>query len=189
MNDVLIVSPSEKEIDFFTELLRTADIHQITALQSCGEARRLLLERDFDLVLIDAPLRDESGEAFARHLAVKGISQVILVVKAEHYDAVSAVCEDDGVLTLAKPMNQAIFWSALKLCRFAQSRFTRIKADDAELKQKIADIRVVDRAKCLLITHQNMSEKDAHRHIEKQAMNNRVSKRTIAEGILKEYEN
>jgi len=34
-----------------------------------------------------------------------------------------------------------------------------------------------------------MSEKEAHKYIEKQAMDLRVTKRTIAEGILKTYEN
>ena len=58
MEKALIVSCTEKSTAFFTEMLNAASINQIVALKSCGEARRLVLERDFDLVIVNAPLRD-----------------------------------------------------------------------------------------------------------------------------------
>lgn len=189
MESVLILSSSEKSIALFTELLVPASFGQIVSAETCGEARRLLLERDFDLVVINAPLRDESGESLARHIASGGAAQVILVVKTEYFDAVSAVTEDDGVLTVAKPINKAVFWSALKLARAAQSRLKRAQSENSKLKQKIEDILIVDRAKCILISYLNMNEQDAHRYIEKQSMDMRVTKRQIAEGILKTYDN
>ena len=45
METALIVTCNEKSIPFFTEMLNAASIDQITVLRSCGEARRLLLER------------------------------------------------------------------------------------------------------------------------------------------------
>jgi len=189
MESALVVSYTEKSIAFFNEMLNAASCDHIVALQSCGEARRLLLERDFDLIIINAPLRDESGERLSRHIATKGIAQVILVVAGEYFDAVSAICENDGVLTIAKPINKAVLWSALKLAQAAHSRLARMQTENSKLKQKIEDIRIVDRAKCILISHLNMSEQEAHRYIEKQAMDMRLMKRVIAEGILKTYEN
>ena len=189
MESALIVSYTEKSTAFITEMLNSASIKQITALQSCGEARRLILERDFDMVIINAPLQDESGESFSRHIASKGMSQAILIVKSEYFDAVSAVCEDDGVLVISKPVNRAAFWSVLKLAGSAQSRLRRIQDENSRLKQKIEDIRIIDRAKCLLISYLSLSEQEAHRYIEKQAMDMRSTKRAIAEGILKTYEN
>ena len=189
MENALIVSGTEKSAVLFTEILKSASVNQTAAVQSCSEARRLLVERDFDLVIVNAPLRDESGESLSRYIASKGTAQVILVVKNEFFDAVSAICEDDGVLTVSKPINKAVFWSALTLAKSAQSRITRIQAENAQLKQKIEDIRIVDRAKLILISYMNMSEKEAHRHIEKQAMDLRTTRRAVAEGILKKYEN
>jgi response regulator NasT len=61
--------------------------------------------------------------------------------------------------------------------------------ENAQLKQKIEDIRVIDRAKCILISSMKMSEQESHRYIEKQAMDMRSSRRIVAEGILKRYEN
>jgi len=189
LESALILSGTEKGSDFFTEILHAASIHHTAILKSCGEARRLLLEQDFDLVIVNAPLRDESGESLSRYIASKGMAQVILVVKAEYFDAVSAVCEDDGVLTISKPVNRTIFWSALGLAKSARNRILRIQNENAKLKQKIEDIRMADRAKWVLVSYMNMSEQEAHRYIEKQAMDLRQTKRAIAEGILKTYEN
>ena len=50
------------------------------------------------------------------------------------------------------------------------------------------DIRLVDRAKCILISQMDMREEEAHRYLEKQAMDRRTTKRAVAEGILKTYE-
>jgi response regulator NasT len=189
MDSALVVSSSDKSIAFFTEMLNSASIDQIVTLRSCGEARRLLLERDFDLVVINAPLPDESGESLSCHIASKGISQVVLVVKSEHFEEVSAHTEEYGVLTVSKPVNRALFWSALKLAKSACSRLKRMQSENSRLKQKIEDIRIIDRAKCLLISYLSMSEQEAHRYIEKQSMDMRLTKRLVAEGILKMYEN
>ena len=50
------------------------------------------------------------------------------------------------------------------------------------------EIRLVNRAKWLLIDELKMSEPDTHRYIEKQAMDLCVSKREVAEEIIKTYE-
>jgi len=187
MESALIVSCTEKGATFFSEVLNAAFIDQITVLNSAGEARRFLLEQDFDLVIVDMPLADESGENFSRNIASKSLSQVILAVKGEHFNSMAAVCEEDGVLTISKPVDREIFCLALSLARAASSKVKRIQAENAKLKQKIEDIRIIDRAKLLLISYLNLSEQEAHRFIEKQAMDLRSSKRAIAEGILKTY--
>ena len=189
MENALIVSDSGKLPAFFVEMLNAASGNHTAVVQSGGEARRYLLEKDFDLVLVNAPLRDESGESLSRHIASKSSSQVILLVKNECFDAVSAVCEDDGVLTLSRPVNKVVFEAALSLVRSAVNRTRRLQAENAQLKRRIDDIRIVDRAKWILISYMNLSEQEAHRYMEKQAMDMRTTKRAIAEGILKTYDN
>ncbi|MCL2145339.1 MAG: response regulator [Endomicrobia bacterium] len=189
IESALIVSSSKKNTVFFTEILNAGSVNQIASLQSCAQARRFLLERDFDLVIVDAPLPDETGEDFSRHVAVKGISQVILAVNNEYFDGVCAVCENDGILTISKPVNKNVFWSALMLARSAQNKLKNKKNDNTKLKQKIEGIRIIDKAKSILMSYMNMSEQEAHRYIEKQAMDVRSAKKVVAEKIIKAFEN
>jgi len=51
------------------------------------------------------------------------------------------------------------------------------------------DIHIIHLAKCELIVHHEISEEQAHRLIEKRAMNMRTTRRAVAEKILKHYEN
>lgn len=52
---------------------------------------------------------------------------------------------------------------------------------------RMEDIRVVNKAKWFLIEQLKMTEQEAHRYIEKQAMDRCVTKRVIAENILSTY--
>jgi len=189
MENALLISSSEKDAVLFTGFLRAASINQVTVLQTCDSARRLIQKQDFDLIIVDSPLLDESGENFSRQAAAKGVSQVLLMVRSESFDSVSAACEDDGVLTIAKPVDKSLLWSALSLAKSVQNRVKRIQAENVQLRQQIEDLRIIDRAKCILISFMKMSEQEAHRYIEKQAMDLRSSRRFVAEGILKRYEN
>lgn len=188
MGSALIVSYTEKSIAFFVELLNAASINYIETMKSCGEARRALLDQDFDFVIINAPLRDETGETLSLDIASSGVSQVILVVNSEYYEDVAETTEEAGVLTIAKPISKEMFWSALKLAISAHNRLKRVNKENIKLRQKIDDIRIVDRAKYILFSHYKMSEEEAHKYIEKQAMDMRVTRRKIAENILKTYD-
>ena len=57
-----------------------------------------------------------------------------------------------------------------------------------KLEAKVADIRIINRAKLLLVQHLQMTETEAHKYIEKQAMNTSKPRRTIAENIIRTYE-
>jgi response regulator NasT len=188
MKNALVISNSEKGAEFITEMLNSASIDDITTLKTCGEAREMLSERSMDLVVVNAPLADETGEGLARQIVTESTTQAILIVKREYFEDISAACAEDGVLTISKPVNMIVFTSALKLAESVQSRLRLVFAETHRLTQKIEDVRRVNRAKLLLLSYLKMSERDAHRYIEKQAMDMRTTRRAVAEGILRTYE-
>lgn len=184
----LLVTHSDKSIAIFQELLRSAAVEDTLVTPSCQEARRLVAERDFELCIINAPLMEESGEMLACDIARKSLVQVILLVKAEVYDAVTFSVEDDGVLTVSKPFNRTILWSAIKMAKAMHNKMQRMQTENTKLVQKIDDIKLVDRAKCVLIAYLHLSEQEAHKYIERQAMDLRTTKRKVAQDILRIYE-
>ena len=58
----------------------------------------------------------------------------------------------------------------------------------SKLQTKIEESRLINRAKCILIQYLKLTEPQAHRYIEKQAMDQRISKLEVAKNILKTYE-
>jgi response regulator NasT len=188
LDNVLIVSGTEKSTTFFREAIEAVSIDQIAAADSCGEARRLLREQGYNIVIVNAPLRDESGDELTFEIADKGASQIILVVSGEHYDVVAHRCEECGVFAVARPINRPIFQAVLSLAKAVQNKTKHLQEENLRLRQKIEDIKLIDRAKCILISYMGLSEPEAHRAIERQAMDMRTSKRAVAEEILKTYE-
>ncbi|HHV29259.1 ANTAR domain-containing response regulator [Acetivibrio mesophilus] len=188
MDSILIVSSSLKVSSSLEELLRFNSYNEIVLAKNAGEAKRILVDRDFDLCIVNTPLTDEFGSNLAINIANRGTTQVMLIVKSELEDEISDKVEDFGIFVIAKPVNRQLFWSALKLASAAHNRIKGLKKQNEQLQKKIEDIRFVDRAKCVLIEYLKMSEAEAHRFIEKQAMDMRVTKREIAARILKTYE-
>lgn len=79
-------------------------------------------------------------------------------------------------------------YKSIKYICISRKKYLGLQSENERLKVKISEIRLIDRAKCILIEYLNMSEPQAHRYIEKQAMDLRVTKKEIAENILKTYE-
>lgn len=68
------------------------------------------------------------------------------------------------------------------------ARLRRYSEKNVSVEEKMAQIRTINRAKLLLIDRLKMTEKDAHRYIEKQAMDRCVTRLEVANGILSTYE-
>ena len=96
--------------------------------------------------------------------------------------------EDYGVITVAKPISRQMFWSALKLARVTQRRLTMARRENAKLQKKIEDLKLVSRAKLVLISYAGMSEEEAHKYLERQAMDRRMPRADVAREVLDQYE-
>lgn len=188
MEHAIIISGSQKANALLTELLHAASIDNITIQTNAGNARRLLVNKQFDICIINAPLLDETGEELALDIIVQGCTEVLLLVKSEHYEEISHRMEQEGVMTLPKPFSKQLLWNTIKLANATHNRIIRIQKERSKLLQKMEDIRIIDRAKCLLISNFSMQEQEAHRYIEKTAMDMRMTKREVAEEVLRLYE-
>ena len=89
------------------------------------------------------------------------------------------------MLTLPKPTSPQMMLQCMELLCGTRERLRRMEQKSASMEEKMAEIRLVNRAKWTLIEKQGMSEQDAHRYIEKQAMDRCVPKRVVAEEILR----
>ena len=182
----LLVSSGEKGRAMLTELMRGAGPFDFTVAGSGSEARRLSAEMEYDLIVINAPLSDEYGDGLSMTLAMDTSSGILLLVRAENEDEVSSKVEDMGVM--GKPLGRAMFYQALKMVTAAHRRMMGLKSENLQLQKKIDEIRLVDRAKCALIQYLSMTEAQAHRYIEKQAMDRRTTRGRVAQSIIEIYE-
>ena len=188
-NSVLIVSSGPKVGALLTELLPPASFSPICTVPTAGEARRMLVDRRFDIAVINTPLPDDFGTQLAVEISEKQGCGVLLLVKAEIQEAVGLKVEDYGILTLPKPVSRQMVFQSMKLLAATRQKIRALEERTSSLQSKMEEIRLVNRAKLLLIEHLKMSEPEAHHYIEKRAMDTCVKRRAIAENIIKTYEN
>ena len=187
MENALIISDSPKATDFYRDFLKQNGYDEFTIAQNGEEAKRILTNREFALCIINTPVFGSHAENLAIDIAEKNICQVILFVKTDYYESISERVEDFGVITLEKPISKKLFWSALKLTHVTAKRLELVQKEVKKLKKKLEEQKDISRAKCLLIEKEGLSEEEAHRHIEKNAMNQRVSRREIALQVIEYY--
>lgn len=183
---VLAVSAAAKFHASLRTMLPEDRYDPVCSAASVAEARRALLERSFDIVIISTPLPDEFGTKLALHIIDRSGAGVLLLVKAEHYPDLSARLAPQGVLLLQKPTTPQMLLQSMQLLCGTRERLRRMEQKTATIEEKMAEIRLVNRAKWQLIDKRGMTEQEAHRCIEKQAMDRCVTRQTVAEEILAE---
>ena len=184
---VLIVTASERFTDSIMPLLPMTDYWPVQTASSVAEARRWLADTEVDIVLINTPLPDDFGMHLAIDICTGSGAGGLLLVKNDHYNEIYSKVVRYGVITLSKPTNRQMVAQNLRILCATRERIRQMQAKQATVEEKIKEIRLVNRAKWLLIECLNMTEAEAHRYIEKQAMDLRISRREAAENIIKTY--
>lgn len=184
---VLVVSSSEKLNDSLDSLLPRSFYQPVNFVKSVGAAQRALNDKHYDFVIINSPLPDDTGTRLAIDTCAKGYSACLLLVSASVHEEVNAKVGVHGVFTISKPLNTATFLLALKWMASTRERLRRFEKKELSVEEKMAEIRTISRAKILLVEQMGMSENDAHKHLEKTAMNLCIPKLEVAENIIKQY--
>ena len=184
---VLVVSSSETFNNATHELLPKSDYHPVCFTSNISEAKRYLAERSFDFVIINSPLPDDNGTRFAIDCCSSLTTAVLLLARSDIHAEIQVRVVPHGVFTLPKPTSKVIMSQALGWLASARERLRRLEKKTLSVEERMEEIRIINRAKILLVSELHMTESEAHRYLEKQAMDNCVSKREVAEGIINTY--
>lgn len=187
MERALIVSGSEKGIEAVSSILRNSGYSQITAIKSGSEARRLINITDYELIVINTPIADEFGHELSIMMSEASTAGIMLICKSDIADDVSDKVGEFGICVIPKPLNKAMFHQSLKLVEATRSRMLGLKKENVRLLTKIDELRLINRAKCALMEYLKLTEPQAHRYIEKQAMDTRQTRKEVAISILSTY--
>ena len=184
---ILVVSAADNFNVAFAAILSETRYSLVQTATSVSAAKRVLAEKTFDFVLINAPLPDDAGTRFAIDICTARQSIVLLIVKNDVHASIHDKVAEYGVFTLPKPVSKSTLLHALNWMESARGHLRQFEKKSLSIEEKMAEIRLVNKAKWFLISELSMSEPEAHRYIEKQAMDRCITKRMIAEEIIKTY--
>ncbi len=184
---VLVVSSSEKFNSALTEYFSVPTFTPVQTVSGISVAKRALVERAFDFVVVNSPVGEDVGIRFSIDTVTSCDSVVLFLAKTEQYDLAFEKLAEHGVFLLQKPISRPVFSIALDWLISAREGLRKNRTKTLSIEEKMNEIRLVNRAKWLLISELKMTEPTAHRYIEKQAMDRCIPRKMIAEEIIKTY--
>lgn len=186
--NVLIAGKTEEICDSIAQLLLELDCDNISTFTSGAIIRGVDISK-FDSVIISTPLSDEFGLDLVADIAKDTKNGVVVLAKREIADEVQKKIRFTGAFVLPRPFNKALLVQTIKLAEVAHIGMAKLEEENRQLSQQLSDMKIVNRAKSMLMQYLNLTEEQAHRHIQKQAMDLRKTQRAVAEDILKTYQN
>ena len=184
-NSILIFSQQGETLDKLCLSANEYGFGKITV--SDGANADALFEAAPSLVLINAPLENEFGLDLAVTASNHGFG-VIIAVPQKISEDVSAKIGNRSIFVFPKPFNSAVIKQIFRFVLLSKASSDVLKTEKELLESKIRDMKLVDRAKCALMQYLRISEAEAHRQIQKRAMDMRLSQAEVAQDILKTYE-
>lgn len=185
LRSVLVVTGSDKIYDFMVDLLPQKEFYPVSRASTAGEARRILVSQMYDILVINTPLKDDFGIDLASDYADSPMC-VMLMVKEEIFEQVSYQVIDSGIVTIPKPSTKQVVYSSMRLLGAITAKLKNFEKRNRTLEEKMADIRMINHAKWLIIDKKKMTEDEAHHMIEQRAMQRRITKRDAAREIIDE---
>ncbi len=175
-------------LDKLRQWLGEIQTGEIIAMQSATEARRIIAGDAYAMVIINAPLIDETGLELAIDLAKRTTATVLMLVKTELAPMIADASMEAGVLLVTKPVIPQLFEQTIRVGMACRNRMLLYKTENEKLQNKYEELKIIDRAKCLLIEHMHITEEEAHRVLEKEAMNTRMPRVRVAKSVLERFE-
>ena len=139
-----------------------------------------------DLLIAVMPLSDGTG--------VEGIIDVaqrhpqlmsILLVRQEAYEQVTYQCRNQQIFVIAMPFKRQVLAEAASFMLRIRTVIDDKDKELARMRKNLNEIRIITSAKIRLMQTRQMTEEEAHYYLEKEAMDRSLSKKEVAEEILR----
>jgi len=137
-----------------------------------------------DLVIMDVKMPIKDGIDAAAEIVADHIAPVVMLTAFSQRDLVERARDAGAMAYLVKPFSHADLLPAIELAVARHQELVALRAEVADVSERLEARKLIDRAKGLLMTAQKMSEPEAFRWIQRTAMDRRTSMQAVAQAVL-----
>jgi response regulator NasT len=148
------------------------------------EAVELVRQHKPDIAILDIKMPGLDGLAAAREISSERNAAVLILTAFSQRDLIEQARDAGALAYLVKPFQRSELIPAVEV---ALGRFQEMKALEDEVKgleDQLETRRLLDRAKGQLMDKHGLSEQDAFSFVQKTAMSERTTMKTIAQRVL-----
>jgi AmiR/NasT family two-component response regulator len=148
------------------------------------QAVAMAVELRPDLVILDVKMPKRDGIDAAGEIVAEQIAPVVILTAFSQRDLIERARDAGAMAYLVKPFSKADLLPAIELAVARYAETAALRAEVADITQRLEARKIIDRAKGLLMTHQKMTEPEAFRWIQRTAMDRRTSMQAVAGAVL-----
>jgi response regulator NasT len=148
------------------------------------EAVQLVRQHKPDIAILDIKMPGIDGLQAAREITTERGAAVLILTAFSQRDLIEQARDAGALAYLVKPFQRSELIPAVEV---ALGRFQEMRALEDEVKgleDQLETRRLVDRAKGLLMDKHAMTENDAFSFIQKTAMRERTTMKSVAQRII-----
>jgi response regulator NasT len=184
--NAVIVSTDDRITDILATALYKGGFSQVSVTDGDG-IESISDSNDFALAVFDLKA-DKEALISAAVTVSRGIPNVLLCASEEDFDHILEITEGEKIYVIPDEFSlrflDAAVQNVVTAIRLTSEYNIRVK----KAETKLADIKTIERAKWVLAKYLSFSEAEAHRYIQKNAMDRRKPQIDIAKDILRTYE-
>jgi AmiR/NasT family two-component response regulator len=148
------------------------------------EAIELARELEPDLVILDIKMPGTDGLSAARHISGERMAAVVILTAFSQRDLIEQATEAGAYAYLVKPFQKSDLIPAVEVALSRHAELTALERDAGDLAERLEARKIIDRAKGRLMDERGLSEQEAWRFLQQQAMSNRVKVHDIARRVV-----
>jgi response regulator NasT len=166
------------------QLLETAGHTVIGEARDGAEAVRLAAELTPDIVLMDVRMPELDGVEAARQILSARQVPIVMVTAFAERDIVQQASEAGAFGYLVKPFRQDDVLAAITTAQARSAELAEARQEAKSLTEALETRKVVERAKGMLMTAENLTEPDAYARMRSASQRTGQPMRAIAEALL-----
>lgn len=137
-----------------------------------------------DIAILDIKMPGLDGLTAARHIAAERLAAVLILTAFSQRELVEQARDAGAIGYLVKPFQKSDLIPALELAIGRHQEMKSLESEIESLSERLDARKVIDRAKGALMDHAGMSEQDAWRFLQTEAMNRRSKVHEVAAQVI-----
>lgn len=181
----LILCINNKKIEAHIQLGFKKSGYNVLICEDGNSLIRLAHTRHIDLVIVDEELRGLRAIDVVNIIYTEKICPVLIVANDFRNDYIDWIEKGWIYGSVHLPMNQVELLNIVKGAIINGERMLLLDRENEKLRKQLAERKIIEKAKSILIEKKSCTEEDAYTYIRKISMNKGVSMEKIAEAIIK----
>ena len=147
-------------------------------------ALQVIFQTEPDLIIMDANIPGCEGLEIARIIEEHRVAPVLILTAYSQRELIEEAKHSWVFGYLLKPINQENLFPAIEIAIANFKRFLKLESENKELKKLLEERKLVDKAKGLLMDKKGLTEKEAHKYIQRVSMDKGIAVSRVARKII-----